>query len=119
MIILNDNAVFSDVDDTLLMHFLPNHPKVMTVVDEWGTPHKVVPHEAHVKYLRELHGRGFSIVVWSMRGSKWAKIATEALGLSDIVAVCTTKPTIFLDDLSPNEFMDPGKRHYIRLEDDK
>lgn len=112
MIEFGDIVVYSDVDDSILLWGMPDHPNAIEVMDENGKIYRLVPHEPHIKELREWKAKHASIVVWSAGGSAWARCAVRALGLTDIVDVCMSKPTIFIDDLNPNEFMDPHKRRY-------
>ena len=108
MLVLEGNCIYFDVDDTLVMW-----PQYSGVVHEkWNAAaipiaspfdkkiYFLVPHERHITLLRKHKKLGkFPIVVWSQGGGAWAEAVVVALGLSDVVDVCMSKPQVYYDDL--------------------
>lgn len=58
----------------------------------------VKPHVGHVDLLKEMHGRGRYIIMWSAAGAQWAKAVRDALGLKPFVSLTMTKPLGYIDD---------------------
>jgi hypothetical protein len=122
MIILpSDQAVFCDVDDTLIM-WNPSKeelekngisitcPAGYSIIDGELTPSgswtaRVLPHLAHVEQLKRHKARGHTVIVWSAGGWDWAKVAVKALGLEPYVDLVISKPTWIYDDKKAAEFM--------------
>lgn len=108
-------TVFCDVDKTLIKRFIPApSPGAL----EWCPSPSIhinhaVPHlegryivlESNVKILLEYKHRGYSIIIWSARGSEWAKLVSEAIGVHEIVDFYLAKPTKYIDDKHASEFM--------------
>jgi hypothetical protein len=105
----NEQIYMYDVDDTLVMwtnHFTQPGEGRVRIVDPYDqAPVYLKPHERHVKLLKQMHGRGRYIVVWSQSGVQWAHAVVEALGLSDFVHLVMTKPTGYVDDLPADQWM--------------
>lgn len=114
MIVLDkDFIVACDVDDTLVMW-----PANKQIKKEWIRAKTIIkihhglclyelkPHLAHIQLLRKHKAEGHTIMVWSAGGFAWAKTVVEALGLTDIVDLVISKPSIYVDDLKADEFMD-------------
>lgn len=100
--IANEQIVFCDADDTLILHDVAKYPKLpkLLVYDPYMHCMQLVAiHLPHVQLIRERAARGAHIVVWSAGGYKWAKAVVLALGLEDCVAACMSKPIMMLDDL--------------------
>ena len=51
-----------------------------------------------VSSVRAKANEGWDVIVWSMRGSVYARRAARAAGLDD-VAVCVSKPGVIVDDI--------------------
>ena len=49
-------------------------------------------------WARKKHAEGFQILVWSNRGTKHARRAAEAAGLSEIILAAISKPGLIVDD---------------------
>lgn len=73
------------------------------------------PHTAHLNLLRKYKAQGYTIIVWSAAGYRWARSATKALGIEDIVDFRMSKPLKYIDDLRGPEGV-LGSRVYIPLE---
>lgn len=129
MICLHGNTVFSDVDDTLVLHAFDPSDEVNAIdiiFDTTGTTaerafgqrkHKfhVVVHVEHVNFLRRCKAAGMKVVVWSRGGSEWAecvvrwlKLQPAAEGGDGTVDLVLSKPDQYLDDLDANQFMKQG-----------
>lgn len=109
-IIENENAVFFDVDDTLLMwdnkHKNEDQSNTVTVTDYSGFTVNLVPHDRHIQYLKDSKIKNQNtIVVWSAGGWQWAKACVEALGLEEYVDAVMAKPERYVDDLDCKQFM--------------
>lgn len=109
----NDKTVSFDVDDTLIMWPIdfgePGEGRVQ--IDEGY----FVPHEKHIERLKAYNKAGWTVIVWSMGGSAWARKVVDALKLTPHVKLVMGKPLKLYDDLPLNEAL--GSRHYISLED--
>jgi hydroxymethylpyrimidine pyrophosphatase-like HAD family hydrolase len=98
-------TIFFDVDDTLIMwdenctQPFEGALKMVCPHDGMVTFHKV--HERHVGFLKKQKAKGYSVIVWSASGTKWAEAVVTKLGLQDYVDFVTSKPIKWVDDL-PN-----------------
>lgn len=102
-LIPNQNLVFFDTDNTLLM-WDKNHDvqhddsvEIRDPYDNYKTLH-LRPHKVHCRLLRQYKGRGFTVIVWSKAGCLWAEAAVNVLGLADYVDFAMTKPDKYVDD---------------------
>jgi FMN phosphatase YigB (HAD superfamily) len=105
----NEMVVMFDVDDTLVMwsdkFHTPETGKIEFVDPYDDTTLYLKPHRKHINFLKQLKARGYTIIVWSGGGYRWAKAVVETLGLKDSVDVVMTKPAKFVDDLPANEVL--------------
>lgn len=101
------DTVYSDVDETLVRWCkatpgLENHPNKFKVIDPLDDEIiELVPVISTIKKLRELHGQGYKIVIWSFGGKPWAETVARALGLMDLQPTILCKPVLMFDDFSP------------------
>jgi FMN phosphatase YigB (HAD superfamily) len=104
--------VFFDCDDTLVMHD-DELPKDLYIADPYMFGHTMLvrKHERHIKLLKDFKGRGYTVVVWSAGGAKWAKAVVDALEIEPYVTLCMSKPLKYIDDLQAHEIM--GARIYL------
>lgn len=86
----NENVVFFDVDETLIM---------WKGVD-W------TPNQANINALIREHKRGKFIIVWSRAGGYAAAIAVQQLKLNQYVGLTMAKPNRIIDDKDPSEWME-------------
>lgn len=104
LVINNENTVFIDIDETLVMHNESNKDLYVTCPYSFIVEELTV-HSDHVKQLIKNKARGYYIVVWSHAGHKWAEAVIKAMGLSDCVDLIITKPSKIIDDNEPNQFL--------------
>ena len=108
-VIKNENVIFFDVDDTLVLwdrEFNSPHYDTVAITDPYDS--KTVhlrPHEPHIKLLKNHFSRGTVIVVWSQGGFSWAKAVIDALGLQKFVHLVMSKPKSYVDDLPVERWM--------------
>jgi FMN phosphatase YigB (HAD superfamily) len=110
-VIENDNCVFFDCDDTLVMW----DNKYKTEENQmafscYEAIHMLVPHWKHINHLIDLKEQGKTIVVWSAGGWEWAQEVVTTLRIEDYVDAVMAKPTAYVDDLHCSEWM--GVLHY-------
>lgn len=112
-IIENEQIVYYDCDDTLVIWFSQCNPseKIDIVNPYFGYNMALKPHLRHVELLKEHKARGNTVIVWSAAGYKWAEAVVKALKLESYVDICQSKPTKFVDDLPANEIL--GQRIYL------
>lgn len=101
----DDNLIFFDVDDTLVMWGDSDNPDAIEIKDPYyDKVEKLVPNQAHLKLLKRASGRGRGIVVWSHGGSLWAATVVKALGIEKFVNLVMTKPEYYVDDVPITEW---------------
>ena len=103
-IVENENTVFLDVDETLVMHHA-NNKDLYVICPYTGVQEHLTVHREHVRQLIKNKARGNFVVVWSHAGYKWAEAVIRALNLQDSVDLIISKPVKIFDDLTPNEFL--------------
>lgn len=110
----NDQAVFFDCDDTLVLWNYPADTPGSDLIwiNNYGTSVPVMPHKKHIEQLRAHRVRGHQIIVWSAGGWEWAQAVVTMLGLKDCVDAVMSKPAWFYDDLTSSEFMPEINRVY-------
>jgi hydroxymethylpyrimidine pyrophosphatase-like HAD family hydrolase len=99
----NENTIFVDCDDTLIMHDLSLTGNKVTI-DFYGEPTDFIKHEEHIKLLKNYKARGFTVILWSGNGYQHAKKVAEALLLEKHVDYVMTKPYRVIDDFPPNSW---------------
>lgn len=112
-IIKNENNIYFDVDETLVLWGkIKKGEKCIAITDPYdGTQRYLRPHVGHIKVLRDRKARGATIHVWSANGWQWAKAVVSALGLQDHVDFVLSKPIMYVDDLEAHEIL--GERLYL------
>ena len=102
IIVNNEQVIFCDVDDTLIMHDIEKYkdlPKVAITDPYCGTIRILPYHAAHVRLIKERSLRGAHIKVMSAGGYQWAAAVVKALNLVEHVSECLSKPIAIVDDL--------------------
>ena len=114
-----DRTAYFDCDDTLILWSEEFDKREHNKVDircpydgSWSA-HRV--HYRHVRFLKKLKARGYSIIVWSAAGTFWAEAVVKALNLEDHVDFVAAKPTKVIDDLkNPSDII--GTPFYLNPE---
>lgn len=88
MIILDDNCIFIDVDDTLL---IPSSPELFVPQE---------PNKLLIEKIKEWNDEGRTIIVWTSNpdGVKHCKRAVYECGIEQEVHYLLPKPTVIVDD---------------------
>lgn len=114
-LIESEMIVYFDCDDSLCMwtdkHMFPGDGRI-----EFEDPYDsslvhLVPHERHIKLLKDYKGRGYTVIIWSAAGYRWAQVVVKTLELEEYIDYCQSKPIKFVDDLQASEIL--GDRVYI------
>lgn len=111
-IIDNENTVYFDCDETLIMHDLSMTGQRVTI-DFYGEERDFIIHDEHLQLLRNYKARGFTVFVWSGNGFQHAEKVVKALDVEDKVDFVATKPYRVVDDVEPNSW---APRIYIPYE---
>jgi predicted phosphatase len=116
MIVIDNEAVsMFDVDETLVLTDLgdPFEFRTIKIINPYDSSTQVRRvHKAHVQLLKQMHGRGRMVGVWSGGGVQWVRAVVQALGLEKYVDVIMTKPIVFVDDMPVETWM--NNRVYIK-----
>lgn len=108
---MDRRTLYSDVDDTLLLHDKSEYPS-----SQWVTIHcngrefVGVPHTKNINLLVKFYKLGYDVYVWSKTGKSWAQAVVDTLGLEQYVTACLSKPDFILDDKDVGTWM--GVRCY-------
>lgn len=102
-IIDNENTVYIDCDETLIMHDLSLSGEKVTM-DFYGEVRDFVIHDEHVKLVKNYKARGFTVFVWSGNGYRHAQKVVDTLNLNEYVDYVVTKPYRVIDDSDPNNW---------------
>jgi len=95
-----------DVDDTIVMHHPDSLGEAITITDPYTkTNIDLKIHRKHVKLIKDFKARGYTVIVWSHGGPRWAKSVVDALGLEKYVDIVMAKPAKTLDDLTPDKIL--------------
>jgi hypothetical protein len=112
-VIENENMVCIDVDDTLVIWNIPAGYEGKSILfNNFGYAEWLLPHEHHIKLLKQFKARGQFVVVWSQGGYQWAREVVKALKLEDYVDLVMSKPKWIIDDLPAGAWT---KRTYLDL----
>lgn len=102
----NEGVAMFDVDNTLVMHsYSPCGDRIEIRNPYSGTMLNLGINRSHVELLKQMHGRGRMIGVWSGGGVKWAETVVNALGLEPYVHLLMTKPITYVDDMEASKWM--------------
>ena len=96
-----NKTFFVDVDDTLILWDISEHPKSSRIAVDRGKRGKVfvVPHRKNINLMKKFYKLGYDIIVWSGSGADWAETIIKALGLQKLVVAVMDKPHYYLDDV--------------------
>lgn len=108
-VITNEHIYMFDTDETLVLwddKFTEPGQFKTKIHDPYGKKDMyLTPHGRHINLLKQMHGRGRHIIVWSAGGALWAEAVVKALGLDDYVHQIMTKPLGYVDDLPAQEVL--------------
>ncbi len=97
MKVTKDFTVFVDVDNTIMI----------------STEHGERGLYKAIKFVKQLHEKGFELYCWSQAGAAYAEKACEFLGIKDLFKAFLPKPNMCLDDRPMsdwcNQWMDAKK----------
>ncbi len=112
-IINNENVVFTDIDNTLIVwKKIKKGDKVVMVTNPHsGEQEYFAVHEGHLRVLKERKARGAFVIAWSQGGHAWSRAVIKALGITDKVDLVMSKPIMYIDDKPAKDFM--GEHLYI------
>lgn len=101
LVIKNENTVFFDVDNTLILCASEYicHKKIWVYDPITNSKIEVAVHGSMIRLLREEHHRGSHVIVWSRGGYEWASNVIRALDLENYVHLVMTKPMAYFDDI--------------------
>ncbi len=112
-VIVSENIITFDVDDTLVMWDDPYRPAddKLEFTSVSGTTYYLKPHAKHIELLKDHFNRGYFVIVWSAGGYEWANDVLTTLNLNAYRHLVMSKPTKYVDDLPGNEIL--GTRIYL------
>lgn len=68
-------------------------------VDVDGTLHQQgIVNQVVVDWCKDIKSKGFTLVLWSMRGSAYARESARLIGIEDLFEAIISKPGYILDD---------------------
>lgn len=107
VVFTNDNVVYCDVDDTLVIWDYPIELELYDAIEfnNYGYKQLLLPNYNNIQSLKEFKLRGALVVVWSQSGGAWANEVVKKLQLEDVVDLVISKPKWLIDDLPASEFM--------------
>jgi phosphoglycolate phosphatase-like HAD superfamily hydrolase len=102
-----EDVVLWDTDDTIAIwnskHNIP-HEGAVPIVNPYSKETVYLrPHKVHIRIMKEYKGRGFTNIVASAGGVKWAEAVIKAFGLEEYVDFVMTKPNRHFDDKEDKE----------------
>lgn len=105
---MDRRTLYSDVDDTLIMHDLSAFPTDEQVSIECnGRVFVGVPNFKNINLLIKFYKLGYDVYVWSKTGQSWAQAVVNQLNLSPYVTACLSKPDYLLDDKGAQTWIGP------------
>ncbi len=80
---------------------MPNYtrPKLIAVDVDGTLIQRGELNEPLVKWIREAKADGFTVYLWSMRGSEYAKQVAESHGVAHLFDLVLGKPGFIVDDM--------------------
>lgn len=106
----NYKTLYVDIDDTLLMSNLSEYPEGQQIDIQYTNGSiRVVPNQKNINLVVLFYKLGYNIIFWSKTGGDWAAAAARVLDLENVVSVCLTKPTFYMDDKDVTEWIGPRR----------
>lgn len=110
-VVKSDRLVMIDCDDTLILWDKSTHPVEEQIkIKCYGHTSLVVPHKKQINTFMKFVKLGYTMVVWSGSGWRWAEAVSKALKIDKYVALYLSKPRYYMDDLPCERWM--GERVY-------
>lgn len=109
----NDNCLFVDIDDTLILWDKPEDYDIHKAL-KTSNGTMIYPHWGHIDYIKRFSARGQIVFVWSQGGFNWAEEIVKLTGLEDHIFMVMCKPKWFMDDLPASGFMPESNRIYYK-----
>jgi hypothetical protein len=104
-LVQSENVAVCDVDFTLIEECKPS-PSAQEMTDpRTGQLVYFNPYTEHIDLVKQMHGRGRYIIVWSAAGYAWANAVVDALKLKPFVHLIMTKPQVAVDDKPVEEWL--------------
>jgi hypothetical protein len=108
-VIKSEQVVFFDVDNTLVYpaeKYKGHQGALVEVYDAVTKKHVLMRvNEPNMRLLLEEKHRGSFVIVWSRGGYEWAANVLRALDLESKVDLVMSKPLVYYDDLSIDEWL--------------
>jgi hypothetical protein len=106
-VIENENVRPFDVDGCLVYPTINSSNDVMVDIVDPVTKYfiRYAINKNMVRLLKEEHQRGSYIEVWSRGGWEWARNVVQALKLENYVHTVKTKPVVYFDDTSVENWL--------------
>lgn len=115
----NDHIACFDVDETLVLWNIPPGFEGKTVeCINYGYKEHLLPHDVHIKLLRQFKFRGHAVVIWSQGGYEWAVEVAKRLGIFDDANIIMAKPKWLIDDLPPDAWTQVFYKKLLQAEED-
>lgn len=109
-VIENEHPVAYDIDQTLFMH---SDNGIDSIINPYsGSVIKGYLNLNHAELLKQHHGRGKFVIVWSKAGVKWAEAVLNHFGLNQYVDLVITKLDQYVDDLPADKIL--GEHVYLK-----
>lgn len=102
LIIENDNVVYFDVDETIVMWEPKSTDEIVSIAASWGITERLAPNQKIIKKIKQHAMQGHWVVVHTQAGWDWALTVIKALKLEEYVSEIKTKPKWMYDDLPPS-----------------
>ena len=101
----NENAVFYDIDNTLVLWTKYRTKKSIQIRDPYGNALcRLLPHEGHIRLLKRHSAQGILVFVWSRGGVRWAEKIVKILKLTKYIYAIIPKVKDYVDDVPIEEW---------------
>ena len=99
---------FVDVDNTLLMQdqFIEIPDKYRVKMKLFEKYYYLKQNKKNIAKVKQMFSKGFTCILWSAAGVKWAKQAARALKLQKYFKYILSKPYLYMDDKPPSHWVE-------------
>src|ERR1035438_2729143 len=102
-------TLYVDCDETLVLwdegYGQPSQHPDAVELELYGNSYKLRPHKGHIELLKQFKSEGYIVIVWSAASQDWSEEVVRKLGLTEYVDHCLSKPTFYIDDKLPEQFL--------------